>query len=101
MTDYYGDLAAELHRIADTLTTVAGGHRPRPYVSLDIQPGGDTDKLFASLQRLLGLPEETRVYPGHNYGPTPTSTIGHEALTNPYLLCDSPAAFRALRERRR
>ena len=67
----------------------------------DLQPGGDTDKLFASLQRLLGLPEETRVYPGHNYGPTPTSTIGHEALTNPYLLCDSPAAFRALRERRR
>jgi glyoxylase-like metal-dependent hydrolase (beta-lactamase superfamily II) len=64
-------------------------------------PGGDTGALWGSLQRLLALPEETRVYPGHNYGSTPTSTIGREALENPYLRCRTFEEFRALRERRR
>jgi hydroxyacylglutathione hydrolase len=63
--------------------------------------GGDTAMMWRSLQRVAGLPEETRVYPGHDYGATPTSTIGHELLTNPYLLCKSFEEFRALRERRR
>lgn len=38
--------------------------------------GGNTAELWQSLQRLTALPEERRVYPGHNYGTTPTSTIG-------------------------
>jgi glyoxylase-like metal-dependent hydrolase (beta-lactamase superfamily II) len=63
--------------------------------------GGDTATMWRSLQRVTALPEETRVYPGHDYGKTPTSTIGHELLTNPYLLCKSFEEFRALRERRR
>ena len=33
-------------------------------------PGGDTAEMWQSLQRLMRLPEETRVYPGHNYGET-------------------------------
>jgi glyoxylase-like metal-dependent hydrolase (beta-lactamase superfamily II) len=49
----------------------------------------------------MHLPEETRVYPGHNYGETPTSTIGHEMRTNPYLRCATFEEFRALRERKR
>ena len=60
-------------------------------------PGGDPRVLWASLQRLALLPEETRVYPGHDYGATPTSTIGHELATNPYLRCADEAAFVALR----
>lgn len=64
-------------------------------------PGGDTRALWNSLHRLMALPEETRVYPGHNYGSTPTSTIGRELAENPYLRCADFAAFRALRERRR
>jgi glyoxylase-like metal-dependent hydrolase (beta-lactamase superfamily II) len=63
-------------------------------------PGGDTAALWRSLQRLAALPEETRVYPGHDYGPTPTSTIAHELRTNRYLRCETLEAFRALRERR-
>jgi glyoxylase-like metal-dependent hydrolase (beta-lactamase superfamily II) len=63
-------------------------------------PGGDTAALWASLQRLLALPEETRVYPGHDYGNTPTSTIGREALENRYLRCQTFEQFRVLRERR-
>jgi hydroxyacylglutathione hydrolase len=64
-------------------------------------PGGDSRALWASLQRLSSLPEETRVYPGHNYGPTPTSTISTELAHNPYLRCRSYDEFRALRDRRR
>jgi glyoxylase-like metal-dependent hydrolase (beta-lactamase superfamily II) len=60
-------------------------------------PGGDPHILWASLQRLASLPEETRVYPGHDYGATPTSTIAHELHTNPYLKCADKAAFVALR----
>jgi len=60
-------------------------------------PGGNSSVLWASLQRLALLPEETRVYPGHDYGATPTSTIGHELATNPYLRCADEDAFIALR----
>ena len=37
-------------------------------------------------QKLMTLPDETRVFPGHNYGVAPESTIGHERQTNPFLL---------------
>jgi glyoxylase-like metal-dependent hydrolase (beta-lactamase superfamily II) len=60
-------------------------------------PGGNPHILWNSLQRLAALPEETRVYPGHDYGQTPTSTIGWERTTNPYLLCKDEAEFVALR----
>jgi glyoxylase-like metal-dependent hydrolase (beta-lactamase superfamily II) len=59
--------------------------------------GGDPRVLWRSLQRLAALPEETRVYPGHDYGATPTSTIGWERASNPYLKCKSEEEFVALR----
>jgi glyoxylase-like metal-dependent hydrolase (beta-lactamase superfamily II) len=62
-------------------------------------PGGDTTAMWHSLQRLAALPEETRIYPGHDYGPTPTSSIASEASLNPYLRCRTLEEFRALRER--
>jgi hydroxyacylglutathione hydrolase len=64
-------------------------------------PGGSTAALWTSLQRLLELPEETRVYPGHNYGSTETSTLSRESLENPYLRCKTPEEFHALRDRAR
>jgi hydroxyacylglutathione hydrolase len=63
--------------------------------------GGDTAAMWRSLQRLAALPEETRVYPGHNYGTTATSTIGQELAENRFLLCKSFEEFKALRERKR
>ncbi|MES1157696.1 MAG: MBL fold metallo-hydrolase [Haliangium ochraceum] len=63
--------------------------------------GGDTAQMWSSLQRLARLPEETRVYPGHDYGETPTSTIAHELRTNRFLRCASFEEFRALRDRKR
>jgi hydroxyacylglutathione hydrolase len=63
--------------------------------------GGNTAEMWQSLQRLMRLPEETRVYPGHNYGETPTSTIGHETRSNRFLRCATFEDFRALRETKR
>jgi hydroxyacylglutathione hydrolase len=62
-------------------------------------PGGDPAAMWRSLQRLMALPEETRVYPGHDYGPTPTATLAHEIRENPYLRCHTFEEFRARRTR--
>ncbi len=60
-------------------------------------PQSDPDAMFNSLHRVLGaLPEETRVYPGHDYGKTPTSTLAWEFVHNPALQVDDAAAFRKL-----
>jgi glyoxylase-like metal-dependent hydrolase (beta-lactamase superfamily II) len=49
-------------------------------------PGSDPAEMYHSLfDKLAGLDEKLVVYPGHNYGSTPTSTIGTEKKTN-YVL---------------
>jgi glyoxylase-like metal-dependent hydrolase (beta-lactamase superfamily II) len=49
-------------------------------------PGGDSRKLYDSLfGRLLKLGDEVEVYPGHDYGIKPSSTVGEERRTN-YVL---------------
>jgi hydroxyacylglutathione hydrolase len=46
-------------------------------------PGGNTKKIMSSLrERLLPLPDETKVIPGHG----PATTIGEERHSNPFLL---------------
>jgi hydroxyacylglutathione hydrolase len=40
---------------------------------------------FDSLQKLIKLDKEILVWPGHNYGVQPFSTIGEEIETNPFL----------------
>ena len=46
-------------------------------------PGSDAIEMYHSLfDRLAKLDEKLIVYPGHNYGPTSISTIGHEKKTN-------------------
>lgn len=45
-------------------------------------PGGDYDTLIRSIhEKLLPLPDDLRVLPGHQY----SSTIGEERRSNPYL----------------
>ena len=48
---------------------------------------------YASLQKLMTLDDDVEVYPGHNFGVKPSSTIGEERATNPFLLRDSLDAF--------
>ena len=57
-------------------------------------PGSDPRAMYRSLTNvLMKLPDDTVVYPGHNYGPTPTDTIGHQKQTNPYLQANSVEEF--------
>lgn len=49
-------------------------------------PGGSMQELIESLLKLVKtLPPVTVVWPGHDYGMTPRSTLAHEARTNPYI----------------
>lgn len=49
-------------------------------------PGGDPAELYHSLFDVLyTLDDGLVVYPGHDYGSLPTSTIGDEKATNPVL----------------
>lgn len=49
-------------------------------------PGGNPEQMYYSLtQKLMALPEETILYPGHNYARLPHATIGEQKKTNPYL----------------
>jgi len=43
--------------------------------------------------KLMTLPDSTRVFPGHNYGVAPESTIAHEKKTNPFLLRPDVESF--------
>lgn len=49
-------------------------------------PRASWEELYASIQsRLMTLPDDTEIFPGHNYGHSPTSTIGRERLQNPFV----------------
>lgn len=56
-------------------------------------PGGDAIKLFESLQKLKKLDDKTEIYPGHDYGETPFSTIGNEKKNNAYFMCKTKEEF--------
>jgi len=49
-------------------------------------PGGSWEIMYKSIMdKLLTLPDDTIVLPGHNYGRMPTSTIKNERENNPFL----------------
>jgi glyoxylase-like metal-dependent hydrolase (beta-lactamase superfamily II) len=53
---------------------------------------------WASLQRLMHeVPEEATVWPGHDYGARPSSTMALERATNPFLRCPDVDAFLAFK----
>jgi hydroxyacylglutathione hydrolase len=73
---------------------------------------GTAEQMYASLEKLRALPDDTRVYCGHEYTlaneslkkrelesrrlrdagrPTLPSTLGEEKATNPFLRCREPA----------
>lgn len=56
-------------------------------------PGSDPQQMYYSLtQRLSALPDETVVYPGHDYGGA-TTTIGDEKRSNPMMRFPSVGDF--------
>ncbi len=57
-------------------------------------PGGDPEKMWWSLNHTLReLDDSLVLYPGHDYGGSPISTIGEQKQTNPYMRCDSIQQF--------
>ena len=54
---------------------------------------GSAAALYDSLARLLQLPDETVVFPGHDYNGCTASTIGEERRHNPRILISDKAAF--------
>ena len=56
--------------------------------------GSDPALLFESVRgRLMSLPDETVVLPGHNYADILFTTIGHERRVNPALRHEDGAAY--------
>lgn len=61
-------------------------------------PGSDAKAMYNTLYNIvMKFPDETLLYPGHNYGPTPYATVGSQKKTNPYLNCQNQTEF--LRQR--
>jgi len=54
-------------------------------------PGSNPEAMYHSLTQILSkLPEDTLLFPGHNYASKPVSTIGDENRENHYLRVRSP-----------
>ncbi len=48
-------------------------------------PGGSLKQLLTSIrEKIYTLPADTIVWPGHDYGPLPSSTVQQEIDTNPF-----------------
>ncbi|MBV2187105.1 MAG: MBL fold metallo-hydrolase, partial [Rhizobium sp.] len=68
-------------------------------------PGGSAKRLWASIQEILSLPDETRLFTGHDYQPDGReplweTTVGEQKRSNPHIAGKDEAAFVALRNKR-
>jgi glyoxylase-like metal-dependent hydrolase (beta-lactamase superfamily II) len=68
-------------------------------------PGGSARRLWQSIQTILSLPDETRLFTGHDYRQGGRearweSTIGEQKCANPHVAGQDEASFVALREAR-
>ena len=60
------------------------------------QNDADAATEWTSLRRVLDtFPDDATVWPGHDYGVRPSSTLAIEKRTNPFLLCGDLDAFLA------
>jgi glyoxylase-like metal-dependent hydrolase (beta-lactamase superfamily II) len=58
----------------------------------------DVKKMYESLyEKILKLPQETIIYPGHDYGLKKSATIAEQRKTNKFLKCKNFEEFRKLR----
>jgi glyoxylase-like metal-dependent hydrolase (beta-lactamase superfamily II) len=68
-------------------------------------PGGSAKTMWSSISRILALPDETRVFTGHDYQPDGRdpkweSTIGEQKRKNIHIAGKNEASYVALREAR-
>jgi hydroxyacylglutathione hydrolase len=59
-------------------------------------PGGNPEQMYYSLtQKLMALPDDMILFPGHNYAPLKHATMSEQKKTNPYLKFSSLKQFLA------
>jgi hydroxyacylglutathione hydrolase len=59
-------------------------------------PGGNAEQMYDSLtHKLMALPDDMVLFPGHNYAPLKHATMGEQKKTNPYLRFASLKQFLA------
>ncbi|MBS62206.1 MBL fold metallo-hydrolase [Salinisphaera sp.] len=68
-------------------------------------PGGDAATLYRSIQQILALPDDTRLFTGHDYMPGGReprwqSTVAEQRANNPHLQNMNERAYVELRKRR-
>lgn len=68
-------------------------------------PGGDARTLYQSIQQILALPDETRLFTGHDYMPNDRepqweSTVAEQRASNPHLQGIDEEAYVELRNER-
>ena len=63
-------------------------------------PTGDPEQEWASVGRLLTLPDDTEVWPGHDYNRRASSTIGEERRANGRIRMGREKFIAAMREPR-
>ena len=68
-------------------------------------PGGSAEQLWESIQAILELPEQTRVFTGHDYMPDGRepeweSTVGEQRRSNKHLVDQNRQAYVAMRNER-
>jgi hydroxyacylglutathione hydrolase len=90
---------------SDDAICILGGKKLVSGDTLFVGKVGGTDygegarKEYDSIHRkLMTLDDDVEVYPGHNYGVQPSSTIGRERETNPFILRDSFESFLELKK---
>ena len=95
MTHIMGDAAF----VGDTLFMPDGGSARADF------PGGDAGQLWDSIQRVLSLPEETRLFMCHDYGPNGRdirweTTVGEDKAHNIHIAGKTREEFIRLRTER-
>jgi glyoxylase-like metal-dependent hydrolase (beta-lactamase superfamily II) len=68
-------------------------------------PGGSATALWSSIQDILSLPDETRIFTGHDYQPGGRkplweSTVAQQKASNPHIAGITESDYIALRETR-
>ncbi len=56
-------------------------------------PGGNASTLFKSLQKIKQLPDNTIIWPGHNYGASTSALLKTLKIENPFLAAKTEADF--------
>ncbi len=55
--------------------------------------GADVKEQFKSLEKIKKLPDNTIIYPGHDYGDKPFDTLKNQKETNRFLICEREEEF--------